>query len=263
MDQIGNMDETPVYFDMTTNLTVNQKGAKTVQIKTTGNEKNRFTCVLSVLANGEKLLPMVIFKGKRLPKDLPRNIIVEMSEKGWMNEKLMQVWLNKVWYYRTGGLLRKKNLLVLDSFEGHKTESVKNTYKELNCIPAIIPGGLTSIVQPLDVCLNKPFKDNLRKKWNTWIMNEVSLTKNGNLKKPSYKLICEWIIQAWEEIPSQMVIKSFLKCGISNADDGSQDHFLYESDELDEEQKREEVVHLDDESATEIEFNNNEDSEDE
>ncbi|CAG8602696.1 4526_t:CDS:2 [Acaulospora morrowiae] len=92
-----------------------------------------------------------------------------------------------------------------NSFEGHKTESVKNTYKELNCIPAIIPGGLTSIVQPLDVCLNKPFKDNLRKKWNTWIMNEVTLTKDRNLKKPPYKLICEWILQAWEEIPSQMV----------------------------------------------------------
>ncbi|CAG8745835.1 9249_t:CDS:1, partial [Acaulospora morrowiae] len=68
----------------------------------------------------------------------------------------------------------------------------------------------------------------------------------------------------WEEIPSQIVIKSFLKCGISNADDSSQDHFLYESDESDEEQKREEVVvHLDNESATEIEFNNNEDNEDE
>ncbi|CAG8650235.1 615_t:CDS:2 [Acaulospora morrowiae] len=94
-----------------------------------------------------------------------------------------------------------------------------------------------------------------------WIMNEVILTKGGNLKKPSYKLICKWILQAWEEIPSQMVIKSFLKCGISNADDGLQDHFLYESDESDEEQKREEkVVHLDDESATEIEFNNNEDN---
>ena len=26
---------------------------------------------------------------------------------------------------------------------------------------AVIPGGLTTVVQPLDECLNKPFKDNV------------------------------------------------------------------------------------------------------
>ncbi|CAG8477337.1 6743_t:CDS:2 [Acaulospora morrowiae] len=94
--------------------------------------------------------------------------------------------------------------------------------------------------------------------------NEKYPNSSGNLKKPPYKLICKWILQAWEEISSQMIIKSFLKCGISNADNGSQDHFLYELDESDKEQKREEkVVHLYNESATEIEFNNNKDSEDE
>jgi len=56
------MDETPVYFDMTSSYTINNKGAKTVQIRTTGNEKNWFTCVLAITANGNKLPPIVIFK---------------------------------------------------------------------------------------------------------------------------------------------------------------------------------------------------------
>jgi len=58
------MDETPIYFDMVGSTTIETKGAKTVQIRTTGNEKNQFTCVLTVLANGSKLPPLVIFKGK-------------------------------------------------------------------------------------------------------------------------------------------------------------------------------------------------------
>ena len=36
---IVNMDETPTYFDTTTNKTINQKGAKTVSIRSTGAEK--------------------------------------------------------------------------------------------------------------------------------------------------------------------------------------------------------------------------------
>ena len=58
------MDETPVYFDIVENLTIENRDAKTVQIWITGNEKNRFTCVLTVLADGTKLPPIVIFKGK-------------------------------------------------------------------------------------------------------------------------------------------------------------------------------------------------------
>ncbi|CAJ0918421.1 6257_t:CDS:2 [Entrophospora sp. SA101] len=41
------MDETSVYFDMSRGLTISQKGEKTVHIKCTGNEKNRFTVVLT------------------------------------------------------------------------------------------------------------------------------------------------------------------------------------------------------------------------
>src|SRR6266498_1695015 len=43
---ILNMDETPVWFDMAGNFTVNLKGEKTVHICETGNEKNYFTVVL-------------------------------------------------------------------------------------------------------------------------------------------------------------------------------------------------------------------------
>jgi hypothetical protein len=80
------MDETPVYFDMVRSLTIENRGAKSVQIRTTGNEKNRFTCVLTVLADGTKLPPIVIFKGKQMPKNLPSGITVMMHLKGWMDE---------------------------------------------------------------------------------------------------------------------------------------------------------------------------------
>jgi hypothetical protein len=63
---IVNMDETPMYFDMTTNKTVNQKGAKTVSVRSTGADKRRLTVVLAASGDGQMLSPMIIFKGKGL-----------------------------------------------------------------------------------------------------------------------------------------------------------------------------------------------------
>ena len=40
--QLGNMDEVPLKFDVPSNKTVDVKGAKTIMIKTSGNEKTRW-----------------------------------------------------------------------------------------------------------------------------------------------------------------------------------------------------------------------------
>jgi len=68
--QLGNMDEVPLTFDVPLNKTVDVKGAKTIMIKTSGNEKMPYTVVLACCADGTKLPPLLIFKRKTLPKDV-------------------------------------------------------------------------------------------------------------------------------------------------------------------------------------------------
>ncbi|GES90876.1 pogo transposable element with KRAB domain [Rhizophagus clarus] len=89
--EIGNMDETPVYFDMVRNLTIENCDVKSMQVQTTGNKKNWFICVLTILADSTKLPPIVTFKGKQMPKNLPSRIIVMMHPKGWMDEFEMKI----------------------------------------------------------------------------------------------------------------------------------------------------------------------------
>jgi len=192
-----------------------------------------------------------------MPKNLPSGIIVLMHPKGWMDESGMKTWFDKVWRKRPGGnrINKQRSLLVMDSFEGHKTNTIKNIAFNENTDLAIIPGGLTSIVQPLDVCLNKPFKDKLREKWNIWMSSgQFSYTKGGNLKKPEYGIICKWILEVWAEIPKEMIVKSFKKCGISNAMDGSEDDLFGQNEkEEDINEDEREIVDRNSDSADELE----------
>lgn len=231
LSQIGNADQTPINFDMPMSRTVNEKGARSVLVKTTGAEKQRFTVMLAIPADGRKLPPYVIFKRKTLPKaNLPAGIHVRAQEKGWMSADLMADWVHTVWGRRPGALLLP-SLLVLDSFRGHLCENVRRELEELRTEIAVIPGGLTSVLQPLDVCVNKPFKDGVRRLYTDWMAGGGhALTPTGKVKRPSVELVCSWILEAWRSLPADLISESFKKTGIANALDGSEDDQLWEQD---------------------------------
>ena len=80
----------------------------------------------------------------------------------------MKTWFNKVQKKKFKGnrINKKRTLLIIDSFENHKTNVIKNIALNINTDLAIIPDDLTFVIQLLDVCFNKPFKDRLCEKWN-------------------------------------------------------------------------------------------------
>jgi hypothetical protein len=97
---------------------------------------------------------------------------------------------------------------------------------------AVIPGGLTSVLQPLDVSVNKRFKDNVRKLYTQWMAKGGhELTPTGTIRRPSNEMMCDWIVKAWDMVSTKKITKSFLKTGITNALDGSKDEMLWVGDE--------------------------------
>jgi len=68
-------------------------------------------------------------------------------------------------------------------FKPHLSTDVKRRLATNKTDFALIPGGLTSVLQPLDVCLNKPFKGHMREQWIEWFTSaEKTFTKAGNMQ---------------------------------------------------------------------------------
>jgi len=214
-NQIGNMDEVPMSFDMPSNFTVESKGTGDVKIITTGAEKCNFTVVLSVTCDGGKLQPMVIFKRKTIPKEkFPPGIFVQANEKGWMNEEYFAIWLENIWSKRRDSFFKPKSVLIIDSAPSHLTPMSKINAAKHSQI-AVIPGGLTKKLQPLDISVNKSFKGHIRNKWEKWMIEGYhTFTNGGKMRKASFSEVCEWIVEAWSLVTTSCVKNGFYKAKI-------------------------------------------------
>ena len=66
------------------------------------------------------------------------------------------------------------------------------------------------MLQPLDKCINKPFKNKVRSQYQAWMVNgPFTYTPSGKKRAPSKELVLQWIHKAWQEIPADLVANSF------------------------------------------------------
>ena len=169
---IINVDETPIFFDAPFESIIEQKGVKQVNIKTSGYEKERISVILACTANGIKLAPLIIFKGqegKRIEKELSahklvqnKRIYVKCQPNSWCTTDIFKYWIKEI-FLKYEYNIKSKCILVLDKAPSHFNDKIEE-YMNNNAINYIyIPGGLTSKLQPLDISVNKSFKNAYKK----------------------------------------------------------------------------------------------------
>ena len=56
-------------------------------------------------------------------------------------------------------------------------------------------------------------------------------TPSGKKRAPSKEMVLRWIDRAWREIPVELITRSFVSCGISNALDGTEDDAVWDDEE--------------------------------
>jgi len=228
---IVNMDQTMARFDMTYSTTNNVRGERTIRIGNTGGRKKGFTVALAASADGYKLPCHIVFKelnGRVPPRvmnalRIPDNVRVKASPNGWMRSMEVHQWIRSE-LHNTRDRQEDVNMLaVLDCYNAHRSAETRQLLEDMNIDVVYIPGGCTSIAQPMDVSVNRPFKANMRRQWTRWFETHDDRTPAGNLRQPSRQQVINWVSQAWRDIPEDVIRRSFLRCGISNALDGTED----------------------------------------
>lgn len=107
---------------------------------------------------------MIIFhgQGKNLGKEATKyhpGVLVEFNPTAYMTELLF---IKYIEMYLIPALNGKPSLFAMDLCTSHKTPTVLALLRSNQITPSLIPAGCTSLVQPLDVSINKPLKEYVR-----------------------------------------------------------------------------------------------------
>jgi hypothetical protein len=161
---IINMDQMLVYFAMSAKQTL-----ETIHVRTSTNDNKRATVVVTITADVTVLPSMVIFKGKqngRIAKTefatYPAPHRYCCQDNAWMGKMVMLAWVDNIlWPYVETAPDDVIPLLILDSYQCHMMGLVVQKIQELGVEVTHIPGGCTSLCQPIKIGFNKLFKDRL------------------------------------------------------------------------------------------------------
>lgn len=110
----------------------------------------------------------------------------------------------------------------MDSMRARETDSVKAAIKTTNSTPAVIPGGTTKYLQPLDISVSRAFKVALREERETWMTSgEKSFTKTGWMWKAFFTEVCQWILNVGSHVKTSTITNGFRKAGLLRNEEDS------------------------------------------
>lgn len=235
---IFNWDQTAIQLVPTGQWTMNRAKEKVIPI-THSDDKRQVTAVLATTMTGEYLPPQVIYKGKTVrchPKvAVPKGWDIWHSENHWSNEETMKRYIELIIVpfisqKREALRLQKTHpaLAIFDCFRGQTTADILSLLEKHNIVAVRVPANCTDKLQPLDVSINKPMKDEMKKRFQAWYAVEVQ----KQLKEVSLDEVkvdvsaavikaksANWTISAWQALEKrpEIAINGFKKAGILDA----------------------------------------------
>ncbi|RHY14123.1 hypothetical protein DYB32_010874 [Aphanomyces invadans] len=205
-EDIVNVDETSVYYDMPPTKTLAKIGGSS-KVDCEQKHSDRLTAVLTVRSNGEKLPILFIVKGapggpieqNEVPLYPPGHVYV-VQKKAWMDTRVWELYLTELLKFE----IRGPSVIVADNLDCHVSKaSYDNVSSQLFSVLEPLPKNSTSVCQPLDVGVMGPLKSKLRSKW----LREAPVVTAAEKRMAMIKRT----IEAWDEMSSDLISRSFIK----------------------------------------------------
>ena len=250
---ILNLDQTGIRIVPSRTWTMEQQGSKRVEI-IGANDKRMITAVFCGSLAGNFLPLQIIYGGKTErchPRfQFPDDWDITHSPKHWSNESTMiEYFQNIVIPYvensRKSSEEKKAALAIMDNFKGQVTASVSSLLEANNIHVCLLPANTTDRLQPMDISVNKPGKDFLKRRFEAWYAEEIQKQLDGNdiestelapvdLSLPRLKVLgAKWILEMFHYLSHnpQIVVRGFQKAGIAGVVYGCEESDERQTDE--------------------------------
>ena len=178
---ILNWDQTGIKIVPSSGWTMDQQGVKRVEVIGM-NDKRQITAVFCASMVGDFLPIQLIYAGKTNrchPQfQFPSDWHITHAPKHWSNEETMLQYIDHIIvpYVENIRDLNNKDtpaLVIFDNFKGQITSSVSKLLEQNNIHVCLLPPNTTDLLQPLDISVNKPAKDFLKRKFELWYSERV------------------------------------------------------------------------------------------
>ena len=208
---------------MVPSKTLNIAGEQSINVRTSTGSTMQLTCAATVSAAGDILRPFIVFKGKcdgsivcEFQNPERSGYLVDCSyicqEQAWMDEAMMLQWVKEVlepWSKNVpDGIMP---YLLLDSYKCHLMSSVVHAIQDLRIEVDHIPGGCTGLVQPLDMCVNSPLKNQIRRKWEEYMLEEALVMTVS--KPPTRQQMATWVTECLDDLGEHVIKAAWRRNG--------------------------------------------------
>jgi hypothetical protein len=189
-----NSDQTQVIYAPGDKMTWAETGAKQVSLTNT-DEKRAFTVMISVASDGTLLPFQAIYQGKTTRScpasssphfqdtlDAGFQLICSGTDTYWSNQQTMKLFVNDIlapYYDRKKADLgyppSQKSLWQIDVWSVHRSDEFRKWMKgnHPTIILDFVPGGCTSVHQPCDVGIQRPFKSSTKRLYHEDVVQEM------------------------------------------------------------------------------------------
>ena len=178
---IMNWDQTGIKLVPSSNWTMEKIGTQRVEIIGV-NDKRQITPMFCGTLSGDFLPIQLIYQGKS-PRchphyDFPAGWNITHSPRHWSTEDTMLEYIEHIivpYVETTRDLLNddKAALVIMDNFKGQVTASVNSLLDRHIIHVCSLPPNTTDLLQPMDISINKPAKDFLKREFEQWYAEQV------------------------------------------------------------------------------------------